>query len=171
MESNFLEAGKIVNTHGVRGEVKLQPWADSPDFPAGCKCWYIDGVKHKVMSAKVHKGCVIAALEGVFDVEGAIKLKNKTVCISRADVTLEEGRFFISDLIGQRALDADTGALLGYVAEILPLPANDVYVIKAETGAGCASAAREILIPAVPEFVIEINPSGGYIRFRLIEGM
>jgi len=162
MGSGFLEAGKIVNTHGIRGEVKLQPWADSPGFLASTERLYIDGAPVKILSARVHKGCVIAALEGVSDIDGAIKLKNKTVYISRDDVKLEEGVFFLADLIGLRAVDAVTGGDLGLVSDILSLPANDVYVI---------TGMREILVPAVPEFVEEIDMAVGQIRFRLIEGM
>ena len=162
MKRKFLEVGKIVNTHGVRGELRLQPWADSPGFLAGFDCLYIDDKPIKVLSAKIHKGCVIAALEGVEDIGGAIKLKNKTVSIDRDDAHLEEGRHFIADLVGLRALDADTGEELGLISDVLTRPANNVYVIK---------GAREILIPSVPEFIEETNIDGGYIRFHLIDGM
>ena len=162
MGEKFLEAGKIINTHGIHGELRLQPWADSPDFLTRFERLYIDGAPFMVISARVHKGCVIAALEGVNDLSGAILLKNKPVYIDRADAALEEGRHFIADLVGLRAEDAQSGEDLGTVAEVLSRPANNVYVIK---------GAREILIPAVPDFVEEINISGGYIRFRLIEGM
>ena len=162
MRSRFLEAGRIVNTHGIHGEIRLQPWADSPGFLTGFERLYIDGTPVKVLSARVHKGCVIAALEGVDNIDGAIRLKNKTVCIDRNDVSLEEGRHFITDLVGLLAVDADTRNELGPVADVLSLPANNVYVIKGE---------REILVPAVADFVEEINIEEGYIRLRLIEGL
>jgi len=162
MRSEFLEAGKIANTHGIRGEVRLQPWADSPVFLTSFERLYIDGAPVKVRSARVHKGCVIAALDGVDDIESAIKLKNKTVYVAREDVSLEEGRNFVVDLIGLRAVDAETGADLGTVADVLCLPSNDVYVLK---------GAREILVPAVPDFVKEVDIGAGYIKLRLIEGM
>jgi len=162
MKSEFLEAGKIVNTHGVRGEVKLQPWADSPDFIMSFEYLYIDGAPVRVLSARVHKGCVITALDGVDDIEGAIRLKNKTVSIARKDVRLEEGRNFVADLIGLRAVDSETDADIGTVTDVLTLPASNVYVIK---------GTREILVPAVPEFVAETNVDAGYIKLRLIEGM
>jgi 16S rRNA processing protein RimM len=162
MESKFLEAGKIVNTHGKRGEVKILPWTDTPGVLAGFDRLFIDGEPVKVLSAKVHKGCVIAALDGVADIGGAEKLKNKTVSITRDDMQLEEGQHFIADLIGLRAVDSGTGEELGAVADVLSLPANNVYVIK---------GAREILVPAVPDFIEEINTIGGYIKIRLIEGL
>jgi len=159
--SRFLEAGKIVNTHGLRGEVRIMPWADSPEFLAGFERLYIDGEAVDVLSARVHKGGVIAAFDGVSDIDSAIKLKNKTVCIDREDVLLEEGRHFVADLLGLRAIDAETGAPIGDISEVLALPAHDVYVIK---------GAREMLIPAVPEFVDEVSVEGGYVKLRLIEG-
>jgi len=162
MGNRFLEAGVIVNTHGINGEVRIQPWADSPDFIAGFERIYIEGEPVKVLSARVHKGCVIAALDGVGEIDGAIRLKNKTIKIDRNDIELETGRHFVADLVGLRALDAKTGEQLGTVADVLSLPANNVYVIK---------GAREILIPAVPDFVEEINTDKGYIKLHLIEGM
>ncbi|MCL2408877.1 MAG: ribosome maturation factor RimM [Oscillospiraceae bacterium] len=159
---NLLEAGKIVNTHGIRGEVRIQPWADSPAFLAGFEALYIDGVPRKLLSARVHKNFVIAAFDGVVNIEGALALKNKTVSISKDDVKLEEGRHFVADLIGLAAIDAESGREIGVVQDVLERPANNVYVIKGE---------REILIPAVPEFVVEINVEAGYIKFRLIEGL
>jgi len=162
MINRFLEAGVIVNTHGIRGELRIKPWADTPGFLTGFEHLYIDGSPIKVLSAKVHKGCVIAALEGVTNIESAIRLISKTVSIKRDDVQLEEGRYFVADLIGLRAIDADTSEPLGTVTDVLNLPANNVYVISGE---------REILIPAVPGFVIETNIEEGYIKLRLIDGM
>ena len=162
MKSEFLEAGIIVNTHGVRGEVRIQPWADSPAFLTDFERLYIDGEPIKVLAARVNKNVVIAALEGVSDIDGAARLKGKTVFIDRDDARLPDGRHFVADLLGLRALDSETGELLGVVAEVLPLPSNNVYVIK---------GTREILVPAVPEFVVETDVPGGYVKLRLIEGM
>ena len=162
MGDRFLEAGKIINTHGVRGEIKILPWADDPGFLTRFKRLYIDGSPLSILSSKIYKGCIIAALEGVDDLAGAAKLRNKTVFIDRDDASLEEGRYFVADLIGMRAVEAGSNAELGTVADILALPSNDVYVIQ---------GAREILVPAVPEFVVEKNLDAGYIVFRLIEGM
>jgi len=162
MRNGLLEAGKIVNTHGVRGEIKLLPWTDSPQMLEGVGLLYIDGAPVSVLASKVHKGCVIVTLEGVTDIEGAIPLINKVVSVAREDLSLEEGRHFIADLIGLRAVDAATGEEFGVVADVLKYPASDIYLVK---------GARETMIPAVPDFVEEINVDGGYIRFRLIEGL
>ena len=162
MRDKYLEAGVIVNTHGIRGEVRIQPWADSPAFLAGFDRFYIDGTPVGVISARVHKNCLVAALAGVDGVDDAIKLKNKTVFIDRDDAPLDEGRYFVADLIGLRALDHESGAPLGTISDVLSLPSNDVYVI---------TGSRELLVPAVPEFVIETNIDDGYVKIRVIEGM
>ena len=163
MKQRFLEAGHIVNTHGIRGEVKIVPWCDSPEFLCGFDTLYIDEAPIRLRAARPHKGNVLAALEGVDTVEGAMALKGKTVHIDRADVTLPEGRHFLADLIGLRVVDADSGAELGVLTEVLTPPAHQVYLVKGPQG--------ERLIPAVEEFIVETNVDGGYLRVRLIEGM
>jgi len=162
MKDNFIEAGKIVNTHGINGELRIQPWADSPDFLTGFEYFYIGGEPVKVISAKVHKGNVIVVLEGVDGIDAAIKMKNKVIKIKKADIDLGKDRYFIADLIGLKVVDADTEKYLGVLDDILSLPSNDVYVIKGE---------REILVPAVPEFIIETNMDHGYVKIKLIEGL
>ena len=114
-----------------------------------------------IRSARVHKGNVIALLEGVEDVDQAMLLKNKVVCLDRGDLKLPEGTFFLADLMGLRVID-EAGVELGVLREVLSPSRQQVYVVQGE---------REILIPAVPEFILETNVPGGYIRVRLIEGM
>ena len=162
MKKQFLEAGKIVNTHGIRGEVKIQPWADDPEFLTGFKTLYIDGAACRVLSSRVHKDFVLVQFEGVTDIDSAVRFKNRVVSINRDDAHLPEGKHFIEDMVGVTAVDAETGAELGKVQEILPLPAGTVYVIRGE---------REILIPDVPEFIKEADPDAGIMRVKTIEGM
>jgi len=163
MKKEFLEAGKIVNTHGIRGEVKIMPWADSAEFLQGFDTLYIDEKPVKLLSARVHKNSLIAKLEGVADIDAAIALKHKLIHIHRADANLPPGNFFIQDILGLPVLDeADTQ--LGVLKEILPRPGGDVYVIAEEDG-------TERLVPDVPAFILEKNLDEGFIRVRLIEGM
>ena len=162
MKNDYIETGKVVNTHGMHGEVKVQPWADSPEFLTGFEHFYIDGAPVKVLSARVHKGCVIAALEGVEDIDAAIRMKNKIIMVKKEDIDLEEGRYFVKDLIGLKAINAETGEDLGAIADVLTLPSNNVYVIRGE---------REIMVPAVSEFIEETNIEECYIKLRLIDGL
>ena len=162
LKKEFLETGRIVNTHGVHGEVKIDAWTNEPAYICGLERIYIDGAPVKILSAKVHKNHVIASLEGIGDLDAAIRLKNKPVYLNRADLSLDDGEFFIQDIIGLDAVDNNTGTLLGSVSDVLFLPAHNVYVISGD---------REILVPAVPEFIASVDIDGGRIRLRLIEGM
>ena len=160
MKKPFLEAGQIVSTHGVRGELKIMPWADDPEFLLDFDTIYLGGKPCRVVSSRVQKTCVLMKLEGIDDVDAAARLRGQTVCIRREDAQLPEGAMFIADLIGLKVLCGDE--TIGKVTEILQRPGNDVYVVK---------GAHEYLIPAVPEFILERDPDEGYIRVRLIEGM
>jgi 16S rRNA processing protein RimM len=162
MTQPYLEAGKVVGVHGVRGAVRIEPWANDAGFLCGFKTLYIDGNAMKVRSASVHKNAVLVCFEGIDDMDGAVRLKNKTVCIDRKDADLESGEHFIADLVGLKAVDAETGEALGTISEILPLSPHSIYVIK---------GTREILVPAVPEFVRKIDIEAGCVLFRLIEGL
>lgn len=161
MKQPFLEAGKIVNTFGVRGEVKLQPWCDGAEFLRPFKTLYYDGAAHAVASARVHKDMLILRFEGCEDVNAAMELKNKIVYFAREDAVLPEGRYFIADLLGAAVVD-EFGKTVGELADVLQLPAGQVYVVRGET---------EHTIPAVPEFILDIDPEAGIIRVHMIEGM
>ena len=165
MLQQYLEIGKITNAHGVMGEVKVQPWCDSPEFFCQFKTLYVDETHWpvKVERARPHKNMVIVKLEGVTDMNGALALRNAVLHIDRKDVNLPEGSFFLADIEGLEARDAQTGEVLGKIAEVLTLPANNVYVIR--------GGARELMIPAVPAFVAETNVEGGYIRINMMEGI
>ena len=163
MKSEFLETGVIVNTHGVRGEVKVVPWADSPDFLKQFTTFYIDSAPVKATSVRVDKTNVLIRFEGVDTVEAAMRLKNKVLSIARADARLPAGRHFLADLYGLSVIDAATGETLGKVEDILTPPAHNVYVV----GGG----AKRYMIPAVPAFVAETDVDQGYLKVNLIEGL
>ena len=165
MLQQYLEIGKITNAHGVMGEVKVQPWCDSPEFFCQFKTLYVDETHWpvKVERARPHKNMVIVKLEGVTDMNGALALRNAVLHIDRKDVKLPEGSFFLADIEGLEARDAQTGEVLGKIAEVLTLPASNVYVIR--------GGEREIMIPAVPAFVAETNVEEGFIRINMIEGI
>ena len=157
----YLEAGKILNTFGVRGEVKLDPWCDSAEFLKPLKTLYIDGAPRAVAWSRVHKGMLIVRLADVEDVNGAMLLKNKIAYFARSDVRLPKGRHFVADLLGASVVD-EQGAEIGRLTEVLDMPAGQVYVVQGET---------EHTIPAVPEFILDIDADGKVIRVHLLEGM
>ena len=155
----FLETGEIVNTHGIRGEVKLLPWADDPEFLLEFDEVYIDGRTYEIESARVQKTCVLMKFKGINTVEDAIKLRGKVVSIDRTDIELAEGSYFIADLIGLPVF-AD-GVEIGKIKEVLTPPGNDVYVVRGK---------HEYMIPVVQEFVLDVDLEQG-VQVRLIEGM
>ena len=165
MKNDFLEVGQITSTHGIMGEMRVQPWADSPEFLCKFKTLYV-GPTHwpiEVERARVHKNMVILKLHGITDVPGAVAMRNQVLHVAREDVKLPEGHFFLADLTDLEVREAETGAVLGRIAEVLTPPANNVYVVR--------GGERELMIPAVPDFVLETNVDGGYITVRLIDGM
>ena len=155
MKEQYLEVGKITNVHGIMGEVRVQPWADSPDFLCQFKTLYVDSSHWpiQVERARVHKNMVILKLQGVTDVNSALAMRNAVLYIDRKDVQLPEGSFFLADLMGMEVRDA----------AILTLPANNVYVVR--------GGARELMIPAVDQFIAEVNVDEGYLRVNMMEGL
>lgn len=163
--NQYLEVGKVTNVHGLMGEVKVQPWADSPEFLCQFKTLYVDEAHFPmtVQRARVHKNMVIMKFEGPTDVPSALSLRNAILYIDRSDVDLPEGAFFLADIYGLEVRDAATSEVLGKIADVLTLPANNVYVVK--------GGPRELMIPAVPQFIAETNVEGGYLRVNLMEGL
>ena len=158
----LIEAGRIVNTHGVQGEVKIESWLDSPQFLKSFKRLYLGAEQElRVISARVHKDFVIARLEGVDDVNAAMALKNRTVSIRREDARLPKGAFFLQDILGARVVDEE-GREIGVLEDVMETPASNVYVVRGET---------EHLIPAVPEFIKKTDADAGVVTVHLIEGM
>lgn len=159
--NDFIEAGKIINTHGVAGELKIEVWLDSPSFMKGFKRFYIDGKEYAVRAARVFKGFLLASLEGIEDMNAALSLKEKTVYILRGDARLPKGAYFLCDIIGSEVSD-ESGKKIGVLEEIMESPAQPIYVVRGET---------EHLIPAVPEFIMSTDLSKRKIIVHLIEGM
>ena len=161
-KKSLIEAGRIVNTHGVQGEVKIEIWLDSPRFFKSFRRLVLpDGGERKILSAREHKGFVIARLEGVEDVNAAMCLKGRIVSVRREDAALPRGTFFLQDIIGAKVIDEE-GTEIGTLTEVMETPASNIYVVK---------GASEHLIPAVPEFIKKSDADAGIITVHLIEGM
>ena len=160
MKKKYLEAGQIVSTHGVQGEVKVLPWCDGPEFLKGFDTFYIEGQAYPVLAARVHKNMLLCHLRGVDDMNAAQALKNKVIQIDRDAANIPEGRVFISGLIGLPVYAG--GQEIGALQDVYTGPANDVYIVQGQ---------RQYMIPAVSEFLEEVNVDEGYIRVKLLEGM
>lgn len=164
-KTEFIEAGKITNVQGLHGEVRVDAWVDSPLFFKQFKTLYIgkEYIPLTLVSARAHKKMAILKFEGLTDVNMALTIRGQLVSFRRDEVTLSEGHFFIADLVGLSAIDAETGEKLGEIAEVLTPPAHNIYVIR--------GGAREILVPAVPTFVKETNIEEGFIKVFMMEGL
>ncbi len=160
-KQQYIEAGRIVNTHGVAGEVKIEVWLDSPAFLRRFPRIFVGGVEKKLLGGRVQKHFLIAKLEGVDDVSAAMALKEKTITVDRGDIRLPKGSFFLQDILGARVVD-EQGNEIGTLTDVLERPAQNIYVVQGET---------EHLIPAVPEFILKTDADAGIVTVRLIEGM
>jgi len=152
MTDNFLEVGKIVTVHALRGEVKIAPWCDSPDFLCEFDYLYLDKKGSSYLEtehARVFKNMVIAKFRGYDTVEDAEKLRNKVLYISRDDVELDEDTYFIKDLIGIKVIDNDTGTVYGEIKDVFQTGANDVYAVR--------NGEKEYLVPAIADVVVSTD--------------
>ncbi len=159
--SEYLECGEIVNTHGIKGEVKISPWCDSPAFLAGIDRYFVNGKEYKVLSTRVQGEMLYARLEGINDINAAMILKGKKLLIKRADAPLEDGSYFLSDALGAEVIDEKLGRI-GTLEDFLELPGGRVFVVRGD---------KEHLIPDVPEFVKKVDVDAGIITVAMIDGM
>lgn len=161
----LLEAGKIVTVFGLKGEVKVQPWCDTPEFLCEFDTlYYKSGTPVNVERARVQKNMVIMKIEGTDSVEEAQKLRNRVLYIDREDVELDDGCYFIQDLIGLTVMESKDGKVYGKLSDVSQTGANDVYHIKAEDG-------KEYLIPAIPEVIDSIDLEGGIMKITALDGL
>lgn len=167
MLKQFLEVGQIVSTHGIRGEVRVNPWCDSPAFLKNFTTLYYsdDGSGAvQVVSCRPHGNIAVLKLEGVDTVEQAASLRNRVLFMNRNDVEMPEGAHFVQDLIGCAVLDADTGAEYGVLSDVSETGANDVWHIRTPEG-------REYLIPAIPDVVADTNVVESVVKIRPLKGI
>ncbi len=161
---NLIEIGQVVNTHGVRGEIKMNPWTDSLEALTETEVFYYrDGsrtVPLQVERLRIHKNCAIIKAAGIDDMQTAETFRGRVLYVERAE-TLPEGRYYIADLIGLRVL-TDAGEL-GKVTDVFQTGANDVYEVR---GAG-----KPVYLPAVKQVILEINIPAGYMRVEIPEGL
>ena len=163
----YLEAGKVVTTHGVRGEMKLELWCDGVDFLKKVGRLYPSaqgGKAYKILSIRPQGQMALLQLEGVNDMDAARALRGQVFYFDRSDATLPEGRWYVADLIGCEVRDADTGKVYGVVTSVDHPGAQDIYTITDEKG-------NKWQLPAVPEFVKERVPEEGYVLVAPISGM
>ena len=166
MKKQFLESGKIVGTHGIKGEVRIDPWCDSPEFLCAFKKLYLDdkGDTFLEVGSRPHKNIVLSKIRGVDTIEQAERLRGKVVYIDRSDISLGEGVNSVQDLIGLDVIDSESGISYGKISDVLRTGANDVYEITAADGA-------KYLAPVIDEVIISKNIDEGFVLIRPMKGI
>ena len=166
MKKSFLETGKITGTHGVRGEMRVHPWCDSPEFLTEFKRLYLDdkGEEYiKVVRSRAHGNMVILKADGIDTIEQAEKLRNKVLYISRKDAKLEEGAYFVQDLIDCKVIDADSDKEYGILSDVSQTGANDVWHISKD--------GKEYLVPAIPPVIVKVDTENDTVIIRPLKGI
>lgn len=164
----YFELGQIVNTFGVKGEVKVKPFTDNVEQFGTLKSILVvknkETIEMKILNAKFHKGMVLLKLEGVEDMNEAEKLKGCLIKIHRKDARqLEEGEYFIADIIGSDVY-TDTGDYLGKVDDIYNSGAQDIYVVKDELG-------KQVLLPSIKEVILNVDIENQKVTVHLLKGL
>ena len=158
MKKEFLECGKIVGAHGVKGLMKVESWCDSPKVLAAQKRVFLaekDGFKEvSVESASVSGPLVLMGLSGYLNRETVQGMKNTVLYLKREDIPLKKGSYLLADIIGLAVKDLESGELLGHVKDITDAPRSRIYVIETPDG-------KEVLMPDVKEFIKEIKIEEG----------
>ena len=170
-KTKYLECGKAVSTHGVRGTVRLECYCDTPEKLAKLRVMYKkttsgEFVPMKVRAASVQKNMVLCSFEDLKSLDDAIPFKGTVLYADREDIKLSKGDVFIADILGLNVVDAESGEKYGILANVITPGGRDVYVIDDVRGG-------QFMIPVVEEFVKEIVTEGERegIYVKLIEGM
>ena len=166
MIKQYLECGKIVSTHGVLGEIKVQPWCDSAEDLASLTRLYLDGGKTPLRIAKgrIQKNMVLLKIEGFDSLEQAVALRGKVLWLDRSDLPLKDGEHYVQDLLGAKVIDAGTEKVYGILTDITQTGANDVYHITFPDD-------RVFLIPAIAQVVVDIDAQLEIVKIRPLKGL
>ena len=157
MKLQFVEAGEIVTTHGVRGEVKVLPWLDCPDMLCEFDRCRLDGKEMIIDQCRVQKTCNLVKLRGIDTMEDAQKLRGKIIELYREDI--DDEVIFAAELVGMEVYAGD--ACIGKITEVLDYPGNSVYVVD----------EGKYMLPAVKEFILSTDMEENRMQVKLIEGM
>lgn len=163
MKLSYIKVGRVVNAHGIRGDLRVQPMGQAPEFLTQFKTLYLNGQPVNPESCRVHKSLVLLKLPGIEDMNAALSMKGKVISIRRDDAKLPEGACFDEELIGMQVEDAQSGQVIGELKEVLSYPAHNLYRVVGQ---------REYLIPAVPDvFIVSTNLEENRMRVHLLEGL
>ena len=158
MRLQFVEAGEIVSTHGIKGEMKVLPWVDGPDIMCEFDRCRISGKEYTIEQCRIQKTCNLVKLSGIDTMEAAQAMRGKIIELYREDI--DDEVIFAAELIGVEVYADDV--LLGKITEVLDYPGNSVYVVNGE---------HEYMIPAVNQFILSTDLETNTMQVKIIEGM
>ncbi len=150
--------GKIAKPQGIRGELKIQPIADSPEVFDSLKKVYIDGTAFKIYSARITPGGVYLVLGGIADRNAAETYRGKSVYAEKDDIPLPEDRWFIEDVI-DCAVSFENQEPLGKITDIVTRGGTDFYTVKTDDG-------KIVSFPFLKDMVVEVNVSSKRIIIK-----
>ena len=161
---DFIEVGQIVNAHGIKGDVKVQPWDITPEQLCSIKTFYMDGVPFRPTNKRVQKNMVLMKIAEVDDMDAALALKTKVLRIKRGETRLQGGEYFDAELVGMHVYNYFPPYFVGVVDEVLSYPAHKLYKVKGE--------GKNYLIPAVKDiFIVDIDEHKREIAVNMMEGL
>ncbi len=161
---DLLEIGQIVNTRGLKGEVKVMPWCDDAGIFEDLDYIIIDDTEIDIEYVKYHKNFVFLKLDGINTIEEAEKYRNKTLYVERKMLgELPEGVYYICDLLGCSVKTVE-GDFLGKIDDVIKTGSNDVYSVRNDKN-------KQILIPVIDEVIMEVNTEDKYVIIKPLKGL
>ena len=158
MKLQYIDAGEIVNTHGIKGELKVLPWVDDPEVLCEFDRVRIDGREYEMESCRIQKTCNLVKLKGIDTMDAALLMRGKTVQLYREDI--DDEVIFAAELVGVDVICE--GESIGKITEVLDYPGNSVYVVRGK---------YEYMIPAVNQFILSTDLEKNEMHVKIIEGM
>ena len=160
----FIEVGQIVNAHGIKGDVKVQPWDVTPEQLCSFKTFYMDGVPFRPTDKRVQKNMVLMKIAEVDDMDAALALKSKVLSVKRGETKLGRGEYFDAEIVGMHVYNYFPHRFIGVVEEVLSYPAHKLYKVK--------GPQKSYLIPAVQDiFIVDIDEQKREITVKMMEGL
>ena len=165
MLKEFLETGKIVGTHGIKGEFRVECWCDTPSFLSQFNTMYLQNGSMKLsVKCRPHKNIALMKVKDIDTIDDALKYVGQVLYIKREDVKLEEGKYFVQDLIGLKVTDIETEEVYGTIKDVLKTGSNDVYEMKANDG-------KLVYIPVIPDIVKDRDFEKGVLFIKPMKGL
>lgn len=162
----YLELGKLVNTHGIKGELKLQLWCDDVDYLRQFKTVYLEKngtLPLNIVNVRPQKNTAIVKFAEISSIDEAEQYKNRVIYGNRDDAVIDENKNYIADLIGCEVLDIDSGKSYGKIQDVLNYGASDIFDVK--------NGKKHYFIPSIADVVKEIDVENAVVKIEAMKGL